>query len=115
MVLSGITSIDKWVVLLRSFPSLAIISGFTSDDTPEVETFYDFFDRVYLMDKGESKTKHKGRFTKKPNNSKKMKEDTLSEHNHKGVIQRLVDRAIREGSKKTTSPSGVQEFTHLFV
>jgi len=51
MVLSGVTSIDEWVAFLRSFPSLAIISGFTPEDTPGVGTFYDFFDRLYLMEK----------------------------------------------------------------
>ena len=62
MAPSGITSIDEWVDLLRSFPSLAIISGFTPENSPGVGTFYDFFDRVYLMDKDESKAKGKGRF-----------------------------------------------------
>ena len=45
MVLLGITSIDEWVAFLKSFPSLAIISGFTPGDTPGVGSFYDFFDR----------------------------------------------------------------------
>jgi len=71
MVLSGITSIDQWVAPLRSFPSLAIISGFTPDATPGVGTFYDFLDRVYLMDKAKSKAKGKGRFRTKPKSSKK--------------------------------------------
>ncbi len=39
MTLSGVPSIDEWVAFLRSFPSLAIISGFTPEDTPGVGTF----------------------------------------------------------------------------
>ena len=62
------------------------------------------------------KPKVKGDLEENQRALKKMTEDTLSKHNHKGVIQRLVDTAIREGSKKrTTSPSSRQEFTHLFV
>ena len=115
MALSGITSIDEWVNLLRSFPSLAIISGFTPDDTPGVGTFYDFFDRAYLMDKDKSKTKGKGRFRRKPKNSEEQekKEDALSEHNHKGVIQRLVDRVIRENSKEKNSRSSYKAPDYL--
>lgn len=115
MALSGITSIDEWVDLLRSFPSLAIISGFTPEDTPGVGTFYDFFDRLYLMDKDESKAKGKGRFRRKPKRSKEQekKEDALSEHNHKGVIQRLVDRAIREDAKEKNSKSSCKAPEYL--
>jgi hypothetical protein len=60
--LLGVTSIDEWVTFLRNFPSLAIISGFTPEDTPGVGTFYDFFDRLYLMDKDKSCAKGKTKF-----------------------------------------------------
>lgn len=60
------------------------------------------------------KPKVKGALEQNQRALKKMTEDTLSKH--KSIIQRLVDTAIREGSKKrTTSPSSRQEFTHLFV
>ena len=57
MVLLGVTFIDEWVAFLRSFPSLAIISGFTPGDTPGVGSFYNFFDRLYVMEKSASKAK----------------------------------------------------------
>ncbi len=90
MTLSGVTSIDEWVALLRSFPSLAIISGFLPGDTSSVGTFYDFFKRLYLMDKDKSKVKGKTCFRRNPRKSKEQEkgEDALSEHNHKGVIYR---------------------------
>ncbi|MEA1964687.1 MAG: transposase [Candidatus Aerophobetes bacterium] len=115
MMLSGITSIDEWIALLRSFPSLAIISGFTPEDTPGVGTFYDFFDRLYLMDKDKSKTKGKIRFRRKPNKSKEQgkREDALPEHNHKGVIQRLVNRVMREDSKKKNNKSSYKAPDYL--
>jgi len=116
MELSGITSIDEWIALLRSFPSLAIISGFTPEDTPPgVGTFYDFFDRLYLMDKDKSKAKGKTRFRRKPRKSKEQEkeEDAFPEHNHKGVIKRLVDRAIRESLRKENESSSYEAPDYL--
>ncbi len=52
------------------------------------------------------KPKVKGALEENQRAPKKMTEDTLSKHKHKNIIQRLVDTAIREGSKKRiTSPS----------
>jgi hypothetical protein len=36
MTFCGVTSIDKWVALMRSFPFYAIISGFEPDSVPGV-------------------------------------------------------------------------------
>ncbi len=60
------------------------------------------------MDKDKSKAKGKTRFRRKPKKSKEQEkeEDALFNHNHKGVIQRLVNRVIREDSKeKNGKPS----------
>lgn len=46
MNLSGESSISKWVKLTRTNPVIALICGFTSDNTPGVGTYYDFFDRI---------------------------------------------------------------------
>ncbi len=62
----GITSIDEWIEFLGSFPSLAIISGFTPGDIPGIGTFYDFLKKLYLMDKDKSSAKGKTKFTRKP-------------------------------------------------
>lgn len=115
MSLSGGTKIDEWVAFLRSFPSLAIISGFLPEDTPGVGTFYDFFDRLYLMDKDKSKAKGKTRPRRKPRKSTKQKEeeDALPEHNHKDVIRRLVDRAIREDTRQKANGSSHRKPDYL--
>jgi len=109
MTLLGVTSIDEWVAFSRSFPSLAIISGFTPGDTPGVGTSYDFLDRLYLMEKSASKAKGKTRFKRKPKKNKKTKDEmpteTGPEHNHKGVIQRLVDRMIKEDIRQRANGS----------
>ncbi len=109
MTLLGVPSIDEWVDFLRSFPSLAIISGFLPGNTPGVGTFYDFLDRLYLMEKSASKAKGKTRFKRKPRKNKKTKDEmpteTGPEHNHKGVIQRLVDRMIKKDIRQRASGS----------
>ena len=118
MTLLGVTSIDEWIAFLRSFPSLAILSGFLPHDASGVGTFYDFFDRLYLMEKSASKAKGKTRLKRKPRKNKKIKDEmsveTSPEHNHtclrathrqKGVIQRLIDRMIKEDIRQRTTGS----------
>lgn len=117
MTLLGVTSIDEWVAFLRSFPSLTIISGFLPGDTPGVGTFYDFLDRLYLMEKSASKAKGKTRFKRKPRKNKKTKDEMLTEtgpeHNHKGVIQRLVDRMIKEDIRQRANRSSHRKPDYL--
>jgi len=105
MTLLGITSIDEWVKFLRSFPSLAIISGFLPEDVPGVGTFYDFFNKLYLMDKDKSFAKGKTRFKRKP---KKR-----ASRNCEGVIKKLVERVVRGESKKKTKNSSYREPDYL--
>jgi hypothetical protein len=45
-----ITSITRWVALLRENPLYAILSGFSFGDTPGIGTFYDFFSRLWDSD-----------------------------------------------------------------
>jgi len=45
-----ITSLTKWVKMLRRVPAYAVISGFTPGDTPGVGTFYDFYHRLWCSD-----------------------------------------------------------------
>ncbi len=61
--------------------------------------------RTHKWIKVNPRPKVKGVFKKNQRAPKKMKEDTLYQHNNKGVIQRLVDRAIREGSKEKNNIS----------
>ena len=87
MTLLGITSIDEWVNFLRSFPSLAIISGFLPEDIPGALTFYDFFNKLYLMDKDRPLAKGKTRFRRKP---KKKKQN----RSYEGVIKKLTHSSM---------------------
>ena len=106
MTLLGITSIDEWVKFLRSFPSLAIISGFLPCDIPGIGTFYDFFNKLYLMDKDKSFAKGKTRFKRKPKKKR-------ASRNYEGVIKKLVERVVREESKKKTKNSSYREPDYL--
>jgi len=106
MTLLGITSIDEWVNFLRSFPSLAIISGFLPEDTPGVGTFYDFFNKLYLMEKNKSLAKGKTRFKRKPKKKR-------TGRNYEGVIKKLTDRAIREDTKRKLGKSSYKQPDYL--
>lgn len=45
-----ITSITRWVALLKENPLYAILSGFSFGDVPGIGTFYDFFSRLWDSD-----------------------------------------------------------------
>ncbi|MBQ1274401.1 MAG: hypothetical protein IIY08_03330 [Cellulosilyticum sp.] len=45
-----VTSITRWVAMMRECPLYAILSGFSPLDTPGIGTFYDFFNRLWLSD-----------------------------------------------------------------
>lgn len=51
MSLAGYTSVNDWVVALRTVPLFAILSGFDPVDTPGVGTLYDFQHRLWLGEK----------------------------------------------------------------
>ena len=106
MTLLGITSIDEWIEFLRSFPFLAIISGFLPEDIPGVGTFYDFFNKLYLMDKDKSFAKGKTRFKRKPKKKR-------TGRNYEGVIRKLIDRAIRENTRKKAKGLSYREPDYL--
>jgi len=87
MTYCNFTSIDDWVVELRTTPILAIISGFLPygynpsgneaylpDTIPGVGTFYDFQKRLILVDKLFHKSHYrKPKKTRKNQNLKKVK------------------------------------------
>ncbi len=92
-------SITRWVNKLKSEPFWAIISGFYPGNIPGVGTFYDFEDRLCDFDS----THRIERCTKmhkplsKPN--KKLKKNQKQPPKHQGVVQRLVDRILRDEDK----------------
>ena len=49
-ILLKVSSITKWVELLKNCPLYAIISGFEPGDVPGIGTFYDYFSRCWNSD-----------------------------------------------------------------
>lgn len=94
--------ITKWVDELYRVPLYAILSGFVPGDIPGVGTFYDFFDRLWGFNsdniKPKAKRKRKRRKKKKP---KKGEKQALK---NPGIVEKLINRFLRDGAKKKTLP-----------
>jgi hypothetical protein len=113
MVYLGFTSIDEWVVELRSVKMLAIISGFlpwnykaTADESyvpdtiPGVGTFYDFMDRLVLVDKLFHKSAYRRPKKNKKKPKPKLKKGEKLNNSRAGVIDRICNRVSKMGNSK---------------
>lgn len=105
------TSIDDWVEELRTNDILAILSGFVPwdynptgnepylpDSIPGVGTFYDFMDRLVLIDK----LFHKSHYRRPRKNKKKpkLKKGEKLNNTRPGIIDRLCQRVMNMGDAK---------------
>ncbi len=94
--------ITKWVDELYRVPLYAILSGFEPGDIPGVGTFYDFFARLWGLDfdnvKPKSKRKRKVTKKKKPKKGEKLAPKNPS------IVEKLINRFLRYGSKKKLLP-----------
>src|SRR5690625_1818741 len=88
----NITSVDKWVFILKTNPLIATLSGFTPGNVPGVGTFYDFFNRLWLSSTPHF-SKNKKRKLKKPR-TKGKKNQKLAPKNP-NIVQKLVNRALK--------------------
>ena len=94
--------ITKWVDQLHRVPLYAILSGFEPGDIPGVGTFYDFFERLWGYDAKNVKPCLK---LKRPKKKKvKLKKGEKQPLKKPGVVQQLVKRFFRDGSKKKLLP-----------
>lgn len=99
MTLVKETSITAWVEKLKDNKVYAILSGFKPDDIPGVGTFYDFIDRLTLVDK-QLKRKRRNRrkkFKRKP--SKKLKKNEKLPPKHPEIVDRIVQRILKNIDK----------------
>lgn len=94
--------ITKWVDQLYRVPLYAILCGFEPGDVPGIGTFYDFFQRLWANDKPNVKPRIKPKLKKKK--KKKPKKGEKAAPNNPGIVKRLVDRALRYGSKQKVLP-----------
>lgn len=95
--------ITKWVDQLYRVPLYAILCGFEPGDVPGIGTFYDFFQRLWASDNQNvmPKVKPKKKKTKK---NKKPKKGEKAAPKNPGIVRKLVDRALRYGSKQKQLP-----------
>lgn len=94
--------ITKWVDEMYRVPLYAILSGFEPKDIPGVGTFYDFLKRLWGSDEVNVKSSTKPKRTKKK--KQKMKKGEKAAPKNPGVVKRLVNRALRYGSKQKHLP-----------
>jgi hypothetical protein len=88
-------SITTWVQSLKNSDVYAILSGFEPDDVPGVGTFYDFINRIALIDKDSENEKRKRPpdFKRKPN--KKLKQNQKQPPKHPDIVNKMVNRVMK--------------------
>ena len=69
-ILLKVSSITKWVELLKNCPLYTIISGFEPGDVPGIGTFYDFFGRCWNSDSNNLSPKERYKKQKTPKGKK---------------------------------------------
>lgn len=94
--------VTKWVDQLHRVPLYAILSGFEPGDIPGVGTFYDFFGRLWGYEAKNIKPSLKPKRAKKK--KLKLKKGEKQPLKKPGVVQKLVKRFFRDGSKKKLLP-----------
>jgi len=92
MTLLKIHSITEWVSNLNAFAIFAVLSGFDPADVPGVGTFYDFIDRIYPESSPFSKN---SLFPLRRKPTKKLGKNEKLPPKHPGIVNKLVDRAIK--------------------
>jgi hypothetical protein len=95
MTLIKETSITRWVEKLKEHKVYAILSGFKPDAIPGIGTFYDFIDRLVLLNK-DLKRKRRNRlkkFKRKP--KKKLKKNQKLPPKHPVIVEKIVQRILR--------------------
>lgn len=88
-------SITQWASRLRSDKLLAILSGFEPGKTPSIGVFYDFLNRFWLQDRSQLQNRRLALRPFKAKPRKKVKAGQKLAPKHPGVVQRLVDQALK--------------------
>jgi hypothetical protein len=95
MTLAGYTSVNRWIIAIRTVPLFAILCGFEPDNTPGVSTLYDFQHRLWLAEKVTRRQQRRKRGKPRKKGPKGEKLD----HKRPGVVNRLVERIERHQGK----------------
>jgi hypothetical protein len=94
------SSITKWVERLHNCKLFVILSGFELDNIPGVGTFYNFIDRLTLVDKYLKRKRNKRlrKFKRKP--TKKLKKNEKLPPKHPNITDKIVKKIIRNFNNK---------------
>lgn len=93
--------ITEWVNMMKRVPLYAILSGFQPSDVAGVGTFYDFFSRLWGLDKQNLKPYKQKRKKKR---RKKLKKGQKQVPKNPGTVRKLVERFFKYGAKKKVLP-----------
>jgi len=80
--------LDKWTAKLENNFVLRTVAGFTSDNIPQVASYYDFIKRIIKLDERPRHKKKKRKPSKKIGKGKKLPPK------HPNIVARLVDKII---------------------
>lgn len=117
MVAHKITSLTDWANLLKTNDLLAVLSGFTPDNTPSVGCFYDFWNRLWLED-ARLRKENRRRLRRKKKKAKKTKKGQKLSNRRPGVCRRLLKSFKKHNgfpSKKRPNLLLQMIFTVVFV
>lgn len=92
---TGEQSITEWVKKLNQFDNYAILSGFEPNNVPGVGTFYDFIDRISLIDDDEKNRQRDLVKYFRPKPKKTLRKNEKLPPKHPDIINRLVDRIFK--------------------
>ncbi len=103
-------SITKWIKKLKSNPFWAIVSGFHPANIPGVGTLYDFEDRLCDFDNGDRAKRTKKMLSSDSKPQKKFKKNQKKPPKSKGIVERLIERIIRD--EDTSQPQRDDDLLH---
>lgn len=94
MVLSGVTSFDRWVRQMRDEPFYALVSGFEPGDVPGVGTFYDFQDRMLQREPQARSHRHRPYQRRDERDQAAVHKEKNDLRPHVGIVNRLTERIL---------------------
>ena len=89
--------LDKWTTKLKNSFVLRTIAGFTSENIPQVASYYDFINRIIKLDERSKLKKKKRKPSKKIGKGKKLPPK------HPNIVARLVDKIV-DGRRLNNRP-----------
>jgi len=87
------TPLDRWIETFSYNPVLCVIAGFTLDNLPKTSSYYDFINRIVLLDD------HPNVIPPSFKPTKKLKKGEKQPPKNKYVVTKIVNRIISNENK----------------